>query len=303
MDKNIVVLGSTNIDHVMMVERLPNAGETLASSSYKVIPGGKGANQAVACVRLGAQTSFISCVSSLDAGAKLVAEFENDGMDISEIDMLDDVNTGVALIMVDNKGENIIGINPGANDALSTEKVGRCENSIAKADYLLMQLEVPIESVTLAAQLAKKHGTNVVLNPAPARELPADLLSDIDIITPNQTEARVLTGIDVIDTATAESAATILHAQGIATVIITMGKLGAYVSSEGHAQLVPGNSVDTVDTTAAGDTFNGALLVGLSSGQDLISACQFANKCAAFSVTRIGAQSSIPYSSDVTALL
>lgn len=298
-DKKILVLGSINADHVMLVEQFPRPGETVAGSSYSIFAGGKGANQAVACSRLGGRTSLIANVGDDEVGRGMVEQFKKNGVDTSLVEKLENEKTGIALILVDEQAENVIGIYSGANAAISPEKIKSHEDSIEQSDYLLTQLEIPLESIITAASLGCKHQTKVILDPAPAHELSEQLLSCIDIITPNQTEAEVLTGINVKDAESAASAASILHSRGVNTVIITMGSNGAYLSSPDESCLIPGKEVTPLDTTAAGDTFNGALLAGLSKGMAMTDAIRFANQSAAIAVTRIGAQTSIPYLSEV----
>jgi ribokinase len=295
-DKTILVLGSVNADHVLDVQSLPTPGETRIGSNYRVVAGGKGANQAVACARLGGSTQFLACVGDDADGIGSVGALGLDGIDTSTIEVSKNTRTGVALIFVDAQGENCIGISAEANALLSPAMVRQHEALIAEADYLLLQLEVPVESVVLAAQTAKRAHTRVILNPAPAVESLADeLLNCVDVITPNQTEAEILSGIEVNSAQDAERAAARLHQRGIGTVIITMGSLGAYVSDSSGSRTIAAHQVKAVDTTAAGDTFNGALVVALAEGKGLDEAVNFANLAAAMSVTRAGAQTSIPW--------
>jgi ribokinase len=296
----ILVLGSVNTDHVLDVQSFPTPGETGVGSNYRVVAGGKGANQALACARLGGATQFLACVGDDVEGRGTIASLATDGVDTSNIDVTKNARTGVALIFVNSEGENCIGISAEANAELTPQKVGKSEALIANADYLLMQLEVPIESVTLAAQIARKNQTQVILNPAPALESVSEkLLSCIDVITPNQTEAEILTGVCVKSEDDAERAAALLHQYGIKIVIITMGSYGAYVSDHCGKRLISGRPVQALDTTAAGDTFNGALVVALAQGRVLDDAVNFANTAAAIAVTRPGAQPSIPWRQEV----
>ena len=294
-DRKILVIGSVNVDHVLDVEALPLPGETSAGSNYRLTPGGKGANQAVACARLGGNTQFLACVGDDPGGHEAVAALAGDGIDTSALEVSTGSRTGVALIFVNTQGENCIGLSAEANAELTMETVRKNRSSITASDYLLMQLEVPLDSIALAASIAKEAQTLLILNPAPATELLSnELLGCIDIITPNQTEAEILTGISVDSEDSAMRAADFLHQRGIATVIITMGASGAYVSCQTGKQMIPGYRVNAVDTTAAGDTFNGALVTALSEGKELLEAVNFANVAAALSVTKGGAQSSIP---------
>ncbi|WP_219589976.1 ribokinase [Aeromonas salmonicida] len=299
----LVVLGSVNADHVLRVPHFPCPGETLTGHSYQVVPGGKGANQAVAAARLGAPVSFIARIGDDAIGQQMRQGFEQDGIDVSAVELDETLPTGIAIIYVSDEGENSIGISAEANGALSPAMVKRHEAMIADAHTLLLQLEVPLESVFEAAKLARSHGTRVVLNPAPARPLPAELLALVDLITPNQTEAELLTGVKVSDDASAAQAADRFHQMGISDVMITLGSQGVYCSNARQQQLIPGFRVEAVDTTAAGDTFNGALLAAELAGADFNAAVRFAHGAAALSVTKFGAQSSIPGKREVDAFL
>lgn len=299
----LVVLGSVNADHVLQVPSFPRPGETLHGRHYQVIPGGKGANQAVAAARLNADIAFIACVGDDPFGVNIRESFKCDGINIGGVKMQPDCPTGIAMIQVADSGENSICISAEANAKLTAEAVAPELERIRQADYLLMQLETPLDGIELAAQTAKRHGTRVILNPAPARELPESLLACIDIITPNETEAEVLTGVKVDDDASARAAADVLHGKGIDTVMITLGAKGVYVSQNGEGHIVPGFRVEATDTTAAGDTFNGAFVTGLMESMPLESAIKFAHAAAAISVTRFGAQTSIPTREEVDAFL
>ncbi|EKO3706627.1 ribokinase [Vibrio metschnikovii] len=299
----LVVLGSVNADHVLQVPTFPRPGETLHGRNYQVIPGGKGANQAVAAARLKADIGFIACVGDDAFGIESCERFKRDGMDIRGVKVQADCPTGIAMIQVSDRGENSICLSAEANDRLTAEAIEDDLLSIHAASYLLMQLETPIDGIIKAAQVAKQAKTKVVLNPAPARELPSSLLSCVDVITPNETEAQVLTGITITDDATAQQAATVLHQQGIEIVIITLGAKGVWLSEHGRGQLIPGFRVSVTDTTAAGDTFNGAFVTGLLENMSLESAIKFAHAAAAISVTRFGAQTSIPTRQEVDEFL
>lgn len=290
----LVVLGSVNADHVLQVPRFPRPGETLHGRNYQVIPGGKGANQAVAAARLKADIGFIACVGDDAFGLEIRESFARDGMCIDNVRVEPSCPTGIAMIQVSAEGENTICIAPEANSHLGERMVAAYHESIEQADYLLMQLETPLEGVVKAAALAKQANTQVILNPAPARELPHELLANIDIITPNETEAEVLTGIAVTDEASAAQAAKALHALGIKVVMITLGAKGVWVSDDNEGRTVTGFRVQAVDTTAAGDTFNGAFVTALLEERSLDDSIRFAHAAAAISVTRFGAQTSIP---------
>ena len=294
MKNPIFVLGSVNIDHVLNTPALPRPGETISGQTYNIFPGGKGANQAVACARLAGKTRFMACMGSDAFSDGLIQQFSETGMDTSLIEQVDDSSTGVALIFVDNQGENCIGISAQANARLTSEKVQNRERDIAESAFLLASLETPLEGVYAAAKIAQENNTTVVLNPAPAQPLSDNLLGCVDIITPNQTEAEMLTGIAVHDFNSAEEAARALHSKGISTVVITMGSMGAFISDNCGARMINSVPVTAVDSTAAGDTFNGAMVVALAEGSSIDEAACFANGAAALSVTRNGAQASIP---------
>lgn len=299
----LVVLGSVNADHVLQVPRFPRPGETLQGHHYQVIAGGKGANQAVAAARLNGDITFIASIGDDPFGQSMCERFAQDGMDVAHIEVQQNCPTGIAMIQVSDEGENTICLSEEANACLTQPVVAQHCLAIKQAKYLLMQLETPLDGITYAAQLATQHDTRVVLNPAPAKPLDDELLACIDIITPNETEAEVLTGIAVNDEDSAHRAAQVLHDKGIQTVMITLGAKGVWVSERGHGKTVPGFCVEARDSTAAGDTFNGALVTGLLEEMDLESAIRFAHGAAALSVTRLGAQTSIPTRSEVVEFL
>lgn len=299
----LVVLGSVNADHVIQVPSFPRPGETLLGHGYQVIAGGKGANQAVAAARLGADVAFIACVGDDDFGHRIREFFADEGMNTDAVMVEENTPTGVALIQVAETGENSICLSAEANAALIPARLAPHHDLIRSADTLLMQLETPIETIAMAAQVAREAGTQVVLNPAPAQGLSDSLLQLVDIITPNETEAELLTGIPVTDIATAQQAADQLHDKGIAIVMITLGCEGVWISKRGEGRQVKGFRVKAVDTTAAGDTFNGAMITGLQIGKTFDDAIVFAHAAAALSVTKMGAQSSIPQLSEVEQFL
>lgn len=307
MNKKLVVLGSVNADHVLNVPRFPKPGETLTGSGYHIAFGGKGANQAVAAGRAGADIHFIACVGDDDIGARMKTQFAADGIRTDAVMAVPGSTTGVAMIWVSAEGENCIGISAGANAELTEARLQPHLPVIADADALLMQLESPIATVEAAARHARQHGTRVILNPAPAQPLPESLLRQLDAITPNETEAEVLTGVHIETEADAARAAAIFHGYGIATVLITLGSRGVWYSKQEqekvNAQLVPGFRVQAVDTTAAGDTFNGAWITAELAGLDSLEAIRFAHAAAALSVTRSGAQPSVPWKQEVDAFL
>ena len=298
----LVVLGSINADHILNLEAFPAPGETVTGSQYQVAFGGKGANQAVAAGRSGADIAFIACVGEDDIGERIRQQLSRN-IDVAPVSAVAGESTGVALIFVNGEGENVIGIHAGANAALTPERVNEQREKIANARALLMQLESPVESVIAAARIAHENQTTVILNPAPARALSDELLALVDIITPNETEAEKLTGVKVVDDDSAAQAARVLHQKGIETVIITLGSRGVWLSVNGEGQRVPGFRVKAVDTIAAGDTFNGALMTALLEGTPMLEAIRFAHAAAAIAVTRPGAQPSVPWRDEIDAFL
>ena len=300
---NLVVLGSINADHILNLETFPTPGETVTGNQYQVAFGGKGANQAVAAGRSGANIAFIACTGDDDTGERVRKQLASDNIDVSPVSVVEGESTGVALIFVNAEGENVIGIHAGANAALTTERVEAQRGIIAGAEALLMQLESPVESVLAAAKIAHENHTSVVLNPAPARVLSDELLALVDIITPNETEAEKLTGIRVENDDDAARAALALHDKGIGTVIITLGSRGVWASVNGEGRRVPGFKVKAIDTIAAGDTFNGALVTALLEGKAMDDAIRFAHAAAAIAVTRKGAQPSVPWRKEIDEFL
>ncbi|MEC5344203.1 ribokinase [Brenneria populi] len=299
----LAVLGSINADHILNLAQFPSHGETVIGKQYRVAFGGKGANQAVAAGRSGADISFIACVGEDDIGARIRRQLSEDHIDVSAVEAVPEQTTGVALIFVNGEGENMIAVNAGANAAVTPGYLSRHQQPIIDADALLMQLESPLETVMMAARLAHDNDTRVILNPAPACELPDELLSLVDIITPNETEAQRLTGITVKTEDDAARAAQVLHDKGIATVLITLGSRGVWLSAEGEGRRIPGYPVQAVDTIAAGDTFNGALVTALLEGRPIAAAVKFAHAAAAIAVTRPGAQPSVPWREEIDAFL
>ena len=298
-NKKIVVLGSTNTDMVISGRRLPVPGETISDGRFMMVPGGKGANQAVAVARLSAKRGacvFIAKVGDDLFGRDTAVRMKKDG--IAEHLIIDRKEpSGTALILVDAKGQNVISVALGANGTLSPKDVATFRKEIENADVLVMQLETPVETVAWAAKVAHDAGVPVILNPAPARKLPRTLYPCIDWITPNETEAELLTGVKVTDAASAAKATAALMKRGVGHVIITMGSKGVYCGD--CRRLFPCKKVKAVDCVAAGDTFNGAFAVALAEGKGCAEAIDFAQKAAAISVTRPGAQPSIPYRKEI----
>ena len=299
----IVVVGSSNTDMIIRLERIPRPGETVLGGEFVTAAGGKGANQAVGAARAGGKVTFVARVGHDMFGDQAVAGFERDGIHTEHILRDSGAPSGVALIFVARDGENSIAVASGANARLSPVDVLAAEAALEGADTLLMQLETPLETVQTAAELGAKRGVRIILNPAPAQPLPDELLRLVSILTPNETEAEILTGTTVSDEAGAARAAGVLRKRGVAAVLVTLGARGAFVSTSEVEQLVPGFPVKAVDTTAAGDIFNGALAVALGEGLSLLEAARFANAAAALSVTRMGAQPSAPTRAEIDAML
>lgn len=299
----LAVLGSINADHILNLAHFPRPGETVIGKQYQIAFGGKGANQAVAAGRAGADIAFIACVGADDIGERIRQQLQQDRIDTAPVETVAGESTGVAMIFVNGEGENNIGIYSGANAALTPARVAQHQQVIADADALLMQLESPLESVLAAAKIARAQQTQVILNPAPATALSDELLALIDIITPNETEAEILTGIAVKSDEDAARAAAALHAKGIATVLITLGRRGVWLSEQGNGVRIPGFSVQAIDTIAAGDTFNGAFITARLEGVAMHDAVRFAHAAAAIAVTRPGAQPSVPWRTEIDAFL
>jgi ribokinase len=294
MTKNILVIGSSNTDMIIKMKKMPKPGETVIGGKFSTAAGGKGANQAVAAARAGGNVQFIGRVGSDIFGETALKGFIQDGLNVDHI-IKDTIEpSGVALIFVDENAENSIAVASGANGALSPQDIKDCEHIISSAEILLLQLETPVDTIETAAKIAAKNNVKVILNPAPAQKLSKDLLKNISIITPNETEAELLVGFPITNEKDAESAAKILMELGIKIVIVSLGSKGAFVLSDTFCGVVPAFSVKAIDTTAAGDVFNGAIAVGLSEGKNIKDAVVFANAAAALSVTKMGAQTSAP---------
>jgi ribokinase len=303
MKPSIVVVGSSNTDMVIKANHLPIPGETILGGNFFMNPGGKGANQAVAAQRLGGNVTFICKTGDDIFASQSVIGFIEEGINTDFIITDNITPSGVALITVSKNGENCIVVASGANATLSPANLITCMDTLYDASIILMQLEIPLETVNFVADIAKPSGAKVILNPAPACELPLELLRNTWIITPNEQEAELLSGIAVTDKPSAQQAAKIIMDKGVEIVIITLGAKGAFVATKEINKLVKAMEVDAIDTTAAGDVFNGALAVAIIEGMLLLDAVAFACNAASISVTRMGAQSAAPHRKDVDNLL
>lgn len=303
--KRIVVIGSSNTDMVVTAPRLPAAGETVLGGEFIMNAGGKGANQAVAAARYGGRVSFVARVGDDMFGRQTLEAMRGDGIGTSYVTMDGEHSSGVALISVNAEGENSIVVASGANMALGRGDIDRAAGEIRAADVVLMQLEVPVSTVAYAAEVAAAAGVPVILNPAPAPTEPlgAELLSRLEAITPNRSEAARISGIEVTDIGSARRAAEAIHAMGVRNVIITLGGEGSLVYDGVHFEHVEAVRVEAVDTTAAGDTFNGVLACCMAEGRTLAEAARMAGVAAAISVTRMGAQSAAPTRAEVEAFI
>ncbi len=301
MKPKIVVVGSSNTDMIVHTHHLPEPGETVLGGTFAESQGGKGANQAVAAARLGADVTFVARVGRDAFGDASLAAFKTEGINTKYIIMDDNARSGVALIMVNRQGENVIVVIQGANANLSPDDVFAAESAIKEANCLLVQLEIPLETVQTAIQLAAKHRVPVILNPAPATQLPTKMLEMVDYLTPNETEAAFLAG--GYSAKQASDAAYILSSKfKVKNIVITLGEKGALITGF-RKQTVPSYSVNSIDATGAGDAFNGGLAVALARGDQLAEAVKFANAVAALSTTKTGAQPSMPTAKDVEAFL
>lgn len=297
----ILIIGSSNTDMVVKATRLPGPGETVLGESFLLNPGGKGANQAMAAQRLGQGEAvrFVAKVGDDLFGQQALTGFSEAGLDTRFVYRDAEVPSGVALIGVDHQGENSILVAPGANATLSISEVSLALESSPEAEWMLIQLETPMDTVEESIRMGASRGLKVVLNPAPAQELPDSLLRNLYLITPNETEAELLTGVRITERHSARRAAQILHEKGIRHVMITLGAQGVLLYDAEGEVLIPAPRVTALDTTAAGDVFNGALVVALSERKSLPEAAAFACRAAALSVTRMGAQASIPSRQEV----
>jgi ribokinase len=297
----IVVIGSSNTDMVVSSPKMPLPGETILGGEFDVFPGGKGANQAVAAARANGDVAFIAKVGNDDFGRNAIEGYKEDNINTDHIFVDKNTPSGIAVIIVEeSSGQNSIVVAGGANNTLSIDEIKSCEKIIANADVVLIQLEIPIDVVEIALRIAKQNGVKTILNPAPAQLLSDEILSQVDIITPNESETSILVGIDVGDETNIKKAAGQLLKKVNEAVLITLGEKGVYcISKNGEESLIPANKVSAIDTTAAGDVFNGYFAAAISEGKSYNEAIIEANKAAAISVTRRGAQPSIPIFSEL----
>jgi ribokinase len=293
MSSKIVVVGSANTDFIVHVTQLPSVGETVLGDQFQTARGGKGANQAVAAARLGGEVTLVARLGDDSFGHAALRAYQQEGIRTAYLNLDQHAPSGVALILVNQFGENMIAVASGANNWLSPQDVLAAESAIKEADCLLLQLEIPIETVQTAAEIAHRHHVRVILNPAPATPLPIELYQSVDILTPNETEAAMLVAAEnhseIQDLPSRLAALT-----GVPILILTLGARGAQIYTQGQSMIVPALPVVPVDTTAAGDAFNGALAVALAMGKGLAQAVQYANVAGAITATRAGAQPSLP---------
>jgi ribokinase len=295
----IYVFGSSNTDMVVKADKLPGRGETVIGGSFLMNPGGKGANQAVTAAKLGGKVKFIAKVGNDIFGKQAIKQFQRENIDTTFVSIDDEFSSGVALINVDKDGENSIVVAPGSNSRLTVQDAEQALEGISTPSIVLIQLEIPIRTVEYVIQRSHEKKLTIILNPAPAQSLSKETIRQVHIITPNESEAELLTGVAITTIDSARKAAKIIYDMGVPNVVITLGVKGAYVFNQTVSKLVPSPPVTAIDTTAAGDCFNGALAVALSEDLPLDEAVAFACKAAAISVTRMGAQSSLPYRKEI----
>lgn len=299
MDNGVLVIGSANMDLVASVKAFPKPGETIFGNDFAMHPGGKGANQAVCCARLGGEIQFIGKMGNDVYRDKLVESMSSAGVGLEPLMIEPEAATGIAMILVDSAGENEIVVISGSNMKLTPDDIESKRDVFKTVSLVLLQLEIPVETVSHAVAIGREAGITTVLNPAPARELPDDVLSRLDFLTPNETEVEILTGVPVTDIASAETAARSLLNRGVKNVIITLGERGCFWMHASGSRAFRAIRVHATDTTAAGDAFNGALALALARDEAPQQAIEFAVKVAAYSVTKAGAQSSMPTMQDI----
>jgi len=295
MNGNILIIGSTNTDMVIKTKKFPIPGETILGGQFLMNPGGKGANQAVAAARLGGRITFIGKVGNDVFGIQAKHTLQSEGINTDYVYDDETLPSGVALITVDGEGENTIVVAAGANASLDSKDIDKSIKAFTNADLVVLQLEIPLATVEYVCQLAYEQGKRVLLNPAPAQILSDELFQKIFVLTPNNSEAELLTGIRVVDEPSAYAAALKIKNRGVKNVILTLGAAGAYLLSDTYSGMIASPKVLPIDTTAAGDVFVGGLAVALSEGETLVHAVSFANHAAALSVTKMGAQISAPF--------
>jgi len=292
--KNVLVVGSLNLDLVCQVKYHPKTGETIFGSDLKQYPGGKGANQAVAAASLGGRVQMLGSVGHDDSGKMLLENLRSSGVEVKDIKVSRDVATGTALISVNEEGDNSIIVIPGANNTADISYIRQNTNVIDSSDIVLLQMEIPMESVNYVVEEAYKRRKIIIVNPAPAQMISDEVLKMIDYLTPNESELELLSGRVCSTDEEVVSAAQVLRSKGVKNLIVTLGDKGALFMNSNETRFINGHKVKAVDTTAAGDCFNGAFAVALSEGKNVEDAIRFANKAASISVTRVGAQSSMP---------
>jgi ribokinase len=298
---DIVVVGSINMDLVVKAPRMPLAGETIRGHGFRTIPGGKGANQAAAAAKLGRHVAMVGRVGADGFGPQLIENLNHQHVNTDHVSLDEKEPTGIAVIIVDETGENSIVVSAGANDRVGTGDIDAVEELVRQTKVLLLQFEVPLETVEYAIDVARRHGVQVILNPAPAHPASPDLLGKVDFLVPNETEASMLAGLEVKDVASAEAAARKFLGYGVPVVIVTLGAQGALLVTEERVAHVPARKVKAVDTTAAGDAFIGGLAAALVNGFPLEEAVRYATCSGALAVTKFGAQTSLPSAEDVEA--
>jgi ribokinase len=303
LNKRIVVVGSSNTDMIVRIPRIPRPGETVTGGEFSIASGGKGANQAVAAARAGGDVELIARVGNDLFGKQAIDGFSLNGIKTDHIVRDRETASGVALIFVDRQGETSIAVVAGANMKLNANDIEAAEKSIASANILLLQLEIPQETVKMAVKIAARHRMIVILNPAPWNPVDDELLRQITIVTPNKTEAEMMSGVKIESESDLASAAKIIQSRGVESVLITLGVRGAFLLGYGLRELIPAFKVQVVDTTAAGDVFNGALSVALAEEKPIREAVRFANAAAALAVTRMGAQPSAPFRNEIDEFL
>lgn len=299
----ILVIGSSNIDMTAKVERLPRPGETIGNAVFMQANGGKGANQAVAAARLGGDVTFVTCVGKDANGDMLKKQFTTEKIHTDYMITAKDAPTGTALIFVAADGENCIAVAPSANNCILRNNIDAIKNVIDETDYILLQLEIPIDTVEYIVEYASKKGKKIILNPAPAAKVSDELLNKLYLITPNETESGIIAGMQVENPEEILKAAEVLMKKGVENVIITLGSKGSLLVNSTGKKMFEARKVQAIDTTAAGDVYNGALVAALAEGKTLEDAIRFATISSSISVTRMGAQTSVPYRQEVDSLL